>query len=47
VAFLVIAALGLAWLPGGRAIWIVFLVFGAATVPQVTIWWVGDLKRRR
>lgn len=45
--FVLIGAAGLQWLPRLGVIWIVFLIFGVATIPQVTIWWVNELKRRR
>jgi hypothetical protein len=44
VSFILIAVAGLALAPGARWLWIVLLVFGAATLPQVTIWWI--LARR-
>lgn len=37
VAFTVIAILGFLALPGARLVWIVLLIFGVATIPQVLL----------
>lgn len=42
-AFTVIAILGLIVAPGARLLWIVLLVFGVATIPQVLL---GGRSRR-
>ena len=45
--FVVVAVVGLELWPVARPVWIVFLIFGAATVPQIAVWWLEGLKRRR
>jgi hypothetical protein len=35
VAFTLISIIGLLALPGARLIWVVLLIFGVATIPQV------------
>jgi Flp pilus assembly protein TadB len=34
----VIGVVGLVAAPGARLVWIVFLIFGVATIPQVLFW---------
>ena len=38
VGLTIIAILGLLLAPGARLLWIVLLVFGIATIPQVLLW---------
>jgi hypothetical protein len=38
VSLTVIAVLGLIAAPGVRFLWIVMLIFGIATIPQVLLW---------
>ncbi len=45
--FVLIGVVGLHWVPGLRVVWIVILIFGVATVPQVAVWWLNELKERR
>lgn len=47
VTFVGIAAAGLSFDPARRAVWLILLIFGAATIPQVTLWWVANRKRDR
>ena len=47
VTFVLIAAAGLQWAPSLYVLWIVLLIFGAATIPQVMIWWIAERTRRR
>lgn len=47
VLFVLIGVAGLAWLPSVQVIWIVFLFFGVATIPQVVAWWLKEFRRRR
>lgn len=47
VAFLVIAVAGLAWAPSLRILWILMLIFGAATIPQVMLSWLGAPRKGR
>jgi hypothetical protein len=43
--FVLIAIAGLLWAPSWHLLWIVLLIFGTATIPQVMIWWIAAVRR--
>lgn len=52
VTLVTIGAAGLQFAPRHHLLWVILLIFGAATIPQVMIWWTtakreSDRERRR